>query len=68
MQLGLEACKIAVIGDQIFTDVIGANRSKMFSILVNPIAKKDIWVTRLKRPIEEFIIKSYVKEQKKKEE
>ena len=68
MHLGLEACKIAVIGDQIFTDVIGANRSKMFSILVNPIAKKDIWVTRLKRPIEEFIIKSYVKEQKKKEE
>lgn len=66
--LGLEACKIAVIGDQIFTDVIGANRSQMFSILVNPIAKKDIWVTRLKRPIEEFIIKSYVKEQKKKEE
>ena len=25
---------IAAIGDQIFTDVIGANRTKMFSILV----------------------------------
>lgn len=67
-QLGLEACQIAVIGDQIFTDVLGANRSNMFSILVNPIAKKDIWVTRFKRPLEEFIIKSYVKQQKKKEE
>lgn len=67
-KLGLENCKIAVVGDQIFTDVIGANRSHMFSILVNPIAKKDIWMTKLKRPLEEMIIKSYVKKQKKKEE
>lgn len=67
-QLGLENEKIAVVGDQIFTDVMGANRNKMFSILVNPIAKKDIWITKLKRPLEELIIQSYVKKQKKKEE
>lgn len=67
-QLQLDNENIAVVGDQIFTDVIGANRSKMFAILVNPIAKKDIWVTRIKRPIEELVIKSYVKKQKKKEE
>lgn len=66
--LELENENIAVIGDQIFTDVIGANRSKMFPILVNPIAKKDIWVTKLKRPIEELIVRSYVNKQKKKEE
>ena len=62
---------IAAIGDQIFTDVIGANRNGMLSILVNPIAKKDIWITKFKRPIEEKIVKSYVKsleKQKKKEE
>jgi len=63
-ELGLDSENIAVVGDQIFTDVIGANRSKMFSILVNPIAKKDIWITRFKRPIEELIVKSYVKKQK----
>lgn len=67
-ELGLKNENMAVVGDQIFTDVIGANRSKMLSILVNPIAEKDIWVTKLKRPMEEFIIKSYVKRQKKKEE
>ncbi len=67
-KLGLKSENIAVIGDQIFTDVIGANRNKMFSILVNPIAKKDIWITKLKRPMEEWIVKSYVKKQKKKEE
>jgi len=67
-QLGLEDEKIAVVGDQIFTDIIGANRNKMFSILVNPLAQKDIWVTKWKRPLEEWIVKSYVKKQKKKEE
>ena len=46
---------IAVVGDQIFTDVIGGNRSKMFTILVEPIAKKDYWYTAWKRPIENKI-------------
>lgn len=67
-QLGLKNENMAVVGDQIFTDVIGANRNKMFSILVNPLAKKDIWATKWKRPLEEWIVKSYVKKQKKKEE
>ena len=67
-ELGLESKNIAAIGDQIFTDVLGANRSKIFSILVNPISKKDLWMTRLKRPLEELVVKSYVKKQKKKEE
>lgn len=43
---------IAVVGDQIFTDVIGGNRCKMFTILVDPVAKKDYWYTAWKRPIE----------------
>ena len=67
-KLNLENSEIAVVGDQIFTDIIGANRSKMFGILVNPIAKKDIWITRLKRPLEEMVVKSYVKKRKKKKE
>ena len=33
---------IGVVGDQIFTDVVGGNRCKMFTILVEPIAEKDI--------------------------
>lgn len=56
---------IAVVGDQIFTDVIGANRCKMFSILVKPIAEKDLIITRIKRPLENYIIKKYQKSQKK---
>lgn len=53
--------EIAVVGDQIFTDVIGANRMKMHSILVDPIEEKDIWITLLKRPIENYIKKKLVK-------
>ena len=60
-KLNLEEKNIAAIGDQIFTDVIGANRCKMFPILVEPIDKKDIWITRFKRPIENIIIKKYIK-------
>ncbi len=52
---------IAVVGDQIFTDVIGANRCKMFSILVEPIEKKDLLVTKIKRPLENYVIKKYQK-------
>lgn len=59
--LGEENENIAVVGDQIFTDVYGANRCKMFSILVKPVAKKDLWMTRFKRPIENLIIKKYLK-------
>ncbi len=60
-KLELETKKIAVVGDQILTDVLGANRSNMFSILVKPIAQKDIWITKLKRPIEQRIIRKYQK-------
>ncbi len=54
---------IGVVGDQIFTDVVGGNRCKMFTILVEPIAEKDIWITLIKRPIENAIKKRYMKKQ-----
>lgn len=59
--LNMEESEIAVVGDQIFTDVLGGNRVKMFPILVKPIDKRDIWATRFKRPIEKVVIKKYVK-------
>lgn len=65
--LGLKNEEIAVVGDQIFTDVIGANRNKMFSILVKPLETKDILITRIKRPFEEAIIKKYIKQRGEKE-
>lgn len=55
----LQSENIAVVGDQLFTDVLGANRAHMFSILVKPLDDKDIWITRIKRPIEQFFIKKF---------
>jgi len=64
--LGLQEKQIAVVGDQIMTDVIGANRSKMFSILVKPIDKKDYMLTKIKRPLEKIIINLYLKKKTRK--
>ena len=65
--LRLENNEIAAVGDQIFTDVIGTNRMKMFSILVEPIKEKDILVTLIKRPIENYIKRQYIKTKEEKE-
>jgi len=54
-ELNFESKNIGVVGDQIFTDVIGGNRSKMFTILVDPVAPKDYWYTAWKRPLENII-------------
>ncbi len=56
---------IAVVGDQIFTDIIGGNRCKMFTILVDPIEVKEFWYTAFKRPIEKRIIENYKKTKEK---
>ena len=53
--LGEEVSHIAVVGDQIFTDVIGGNRCKMYTILVESLDNKDFWYTAWKRPIENKI-------------
>lgn len=60
---------IVVVGDQIFTDVLGGNRSNMFTILVDPIdEKKDYWYTAWKRPIENKIKNTFkAKEEKNKD-
>ena len=60
-KIGEKPENIGVVGDQIFTDVLGGNRCKMFTILVEPIAEKDIWITLIKRPIENAIKNRYKK-------
>ena len=54
-ELNIPEENIAVVGDQIFTDIVGGNRCKMFTILVEPIEKKDFWYTAWKRPLEDKI-------------
>ena len=63
-KLGVNPENIAGVGDQIFTDVIGANRMHMYSILVKPLDEKDIFLTVIKRPLEKYIIKKYQTKEK----
>ena len=55
---------IAVVGDQIFTDIIGGNRCKMKTVLVDSLENKDFWYTAWKRPIENRIKTKITKEKK----
>ena len=65
--MGRRSKEIAVIGDQVMTDVWGANRSGMYSILVEPINENDIWVTKINRMFERRILKKYLKTNEKKD-
>lgn len=48
--------EIAVIGDEIMTDIWAANRMNFVSILVNPIGTKEYVSTKIGRYFENFII------------
>lgn len=64
-EVNLKSEEIGVVGDQLFTDVLGGNRCNMHTILVEPInPDKDYWYTAWKRPLENKI-KRKIKMQKK---
>ena len=65
-KLEMKPEQVADVGDQKFTEVVGAKRMKMFSILVKQVGEKDIFITKVKRPIENAIIKKYLREKGKK--
>lgn len=48
--------EIAVIGDEILTDIWASNRMNFLSILVNPIGTKEYVSTKIGRFLESFII------------
>lgn len=53
--------QVAVIGDQILTDVWGSNRMGFTSILINPIGANDYTSTKFNRMIENMILGHYTK-------
>lgn len=52
---------IACIGDQLYTDIKGANNLNLLSILVDPISNKEHILTKLNRLKERKIYKEYLK-------
>lgn len=60
-QMGSDTQTTVFVGDQLFTDVWGAKRCGIYSILVKPIDKKEEIQIVLKRYLEKPILKSYEK-------
>ena len=55
--LGEKYKNILVVGDQVFTDVIGANLFGMKSILLDPVTLDEPTTVRFKRKIEDMVRK-----------
>lgn len=55
--LGTSPHETALIGDQIFTDILGGNMAGLYTILVTPLQGKEFLGTRLiSRPLEKIIL------------
>jgi len=53
--------QVAMVGDQIFTDIYGGKKAGMKTILVKPIDPREFFFVRLKRLPERFVLSSYYK-------
>lgn len=52
LELKLRRTEVAMIGDQLLTDVFGAKRQKLYTFLVRPVAESDGLVTKFNRFVE----------------
>ena len=50
--LGLPAREVAVVGDQVFTDILGGNLVGAYTVLVPPLREKEFFYTRFIRMLE----------------
>lgn len=52
VQLRLRRDEVAMLGDQLLTDIMGAKRQKLYTFLVKPVADSDGLVTKFNRFVE----------------
>ncbi len=58
-QFRLDPASTAIVGDQIFADILAGNLAGLTTILVTPIhPEEEPWFTRLKRPLEKRILRA----------
>jgi HAD superfamily phosphatase (TIGR01668 family) len=57
-KMGFDRKRTAMVGDQLFADVLAGRLAGMTTILVQPIhPEEEPWFTRLKRPLERLILR-----------
>jgi uncharacterized protein len=54
-QVGVPAAKAVMVGDQLFTDVLGGNRLGLLTVWVKPLPYKEFAGTRVSRWVESFL-------------
>jgi HAD superfamily phosphatase (TIGR01668 family) len=54
--LGAEPSKTIMIGDQMFTDVLGGNRLGIYTIMVRPMARREFLGTKISRALEYLLL------------
>ncbi|MDN6699498.1 MAG: YqeG family HAD IIIA-type phosphatase [Staphylococcus equorum] len=59
-KLGLSTNDMVMVGDQLITDILGANRYNLRTILVKPLLASDAWNTKLNRFIELKIMRALI--------
>lgn len=62
--MGVTKEQTVSVGDQIFTDIWGANRAGVYTVLVQPIGKKEEIQIVLKRYLERIVLHFYRKRKK----
>lgn len=55
-KLNTNPSNTAVIGDQLFTDVLGGKRLGLTTILIKPRSKREFWGTKIIRKLEKIIL------------
>jgi len=63
--MGTDITNSLFVGDQLFTDVYGANRANMYTVLVKPIHPKEEIQIVMKRYLERIVMKEYERKVKK---
>lgn len=63
-QMELEKWEIAVIGDQLLTDILGGNRAGYYTILVDPLVTNDAKITTFNRNVERMILNHFYRKGK----
>lgn len=63
-EMYLEKWEVAVVGDQLLTDILGGNRVGFYTILVDPLVTNDAAVTTFNRNVERMILNRFYRKKK----
>lgn len=60
-ELGVDPTRTAMIGDQMFTDVLGGNRVGLYTVMVRPLARREFVGTKVSRLFEGALLRWFLR-------